>query len=148
LPFCKLRLRGARPPDFPIAYAREPKSLGEHIRKERLQRGLRQRDVAAVLGVDQFTLINWETGKVAPAVRHIPAALRFLGFDPTPRGATFPERLKARRLALGLTQEALARMLDVNECTVQYLERGRRPGSRRLRARIEDWLRRQDDVIR
>jgi transcriptional regulator with XRE-family HTH domain len=103
--------------------------------------GLTQKVVADLLGVDQFTLLNWEKGRATPFPRHVPAALQFLGYNPLPEDPTFRERLKARRLALGLTQEALARVLGLNECTVQYLERGRRPESRRLRARVEEWLR-------
>lgn len=77
--------------------------------------------------------------------RHLPATFRFLGLNPMPKGSTFPERLMARRLDLGLSQEVLARVLGLNECTVQYLERGRRPGSRKLRARLEEWLARLAD---
>jgi DNA-binding XRE family transcriptional regulator len=36
-----------------------PRTLGEHLLVVRYERGLRQKDVARELGVDQFTLGNW-----------------------------------------------------------------------------------------
>jgi DNA-binding XRE family transcriptional regulator len=53
--------------------------------------GLLQHEVAAQLGVDKFTVLNWERGKTAPDVRYYPAIITFLGYNPLPQGATFPE---------------------------------------------------------
>ena len=78
-------------------------------------------------------------------MRNLPAGFRFLGLNPLAQGSTLRDRLKARRTALGLSQEALAKVLGMNERTVQYIERGRRPGSRKLRDRIEEWL--QSEVL-
>lgn len=41
-------------------------TLGQRIRKARLERGLYQRDLAKELGVDEMTIVNWERGKTVP----------------------------------------------------------------------------------
>lgn len=65
----------------PKGYPLEPRSLGEHIRKRRLDLGLLQAEVAAEIGVTESTVWNWEHG-TEPELRHIPAALAFLGYVP------------------------------------------------------------------
>lgn len=56
LPFCNIRLRDQKP--LPHAYPAESKTLGDHLRKKRLDLGLFQKDVARILGVahPQFLL--------------------------------------------------------------------------------------------
>lgn len=44
--------------------------------------GLRQRDVAAKIGVHALTVTNWEKGHTAPEIRFLPAILDFLGYNP------------------------------------------------------------------
>jgi DNA-binding transcriptional regulator YiaG len=42
-------------------------STGGHIKRMRLERGLRQRDLAALLGVSVASVRNWETGRCGPS---------------------------------------------------------------------------------
>lgn len=42
--------------------------LGDKIRALRLQRGLSQRDLAALMNVAQATVHKWETGKAEPPI--------------------------------------------------------------------------------
>ena len=48
------------------AYPKEPKTLGEHIRKARMDKGLLIRELAALVGVSPDTIINWELRGVKP----------------------------------------------------------------------------------
>lgn len=48
------------------AYPRAPKTLGEHIRKARMDKGLLIRELAALVGVSADTIINWERRSVRP----------------------------------------------------------------------------------
>ena len=48
------------------AYPKNPKTLGEHIRKARMDRGLMIRELAALVGVSPDTIINWELRGVKP----------------------------------------------------------------------------------
>jgi len=98
--------------------------LGEHVKKRRIDLRLLQREVAEQLGVDKFTVLNWERGKTSPDIRYYPAIIDFLGYNPLPRGETFQERLKSARLARGLSWRRLAQELGVWESTVRDWEYG------------------------
>lgn len=67
-------------------------TLGDHLRKVRLVRNLKQTEAAVVLGVSEETLHNWETGKTAPQKYLRRRIIRFLGYDPREHGAAFPTR--------------------------------------------------------
>src|ERR1041384_3283093 len=54
LPFCFVCLKGQEP--LPGAYPRELRTLGDRLRKRRLDLGLRQKDVAGLLEVDEMTV--------------------------------------------------------------------------------------------
>ncbi len=60
----------------------ELRTLGDHIRKRRLDLGLLQRDVAARIGSDTSSVTNWEKGHTEPENRFLPAILELLGYDP------------------------------------------------------------------
>jgi transcriptional regulator with XRE-family HTH domain len=47
------------------------RTLGERIKKWRLERGLFQRDLAKLIGVDEMTIVNWEKGRTKPSKEHI-----------------------------------------------------------------------------
>ncbi len=68
--------------------------------------------------VDKTTIMNWEKGHRIPAIRHIPAIIRFLGYVPFSVGDSLPERLKAYRKIRGLSRKKLARILGVDEGTL------------------------------
>lgn len=53
--------------------------------------GLLQREVAQQLGVDKWTVLNWERGKTSPDVRYYPAIIEFLGYNPFPQGEKRPK---------------------------------------------------------
>jgi DNA-binding XRE family transcriptional regulator len=101
LHFCRWTLRGPKPldPSYPTA----PVTLGEHLRKRRMDLGLTQRRVAKMLGANPWTYLLWEHDWTRPRPRFVPAIIQFLGYDPFPKGVTFPERLRAARRRLGLT---------------------------------------------
>jgi transcriptional regulator with XRE-family HTH domain len=102
--------------------------------------GFRQADVARLVGVDKWTVLNWESGKTAPAVRYYPSIISFLGHNPRPAGENFPERLKAARQARGLSWKRLATELGVWESTVRDWETGVHTPTPRLRRRLVDLL--------
>ena len=61
LPFCHARLKG--PPPLPPAYPQVLLTIGDHLRKRRLDLGLLQRKLAA--GVNESTVTNWELNRTA-----------------------------------------------------------------------------------
>lgn len=137
-PFCGSVIRAPRP--LPEGYPNEPRTPGEHLRRRRLNLGLSQREVAERLGVDGWTILNWERGKTLPGAVHLGRITAFLGYFPLAEGATFAERILAARQRLGLTQAGLATVLGVGEEAVRNWERGRRRPRGDRRRRVEQWI--------
>jgi transcriptional regulator with XRE-family HTH domain len=81
------------------------KTLGDHLRKKRLDLGLLQREAALQLGVDVKTVTNWERQRTEPKIRFLPAIFRFLGSDPRPLPATFREPAAGREDGSGAQPE-------------------------------------------
>lgn len=61
-------------------YPKKMATLGDHIRKVRLDRGMLQKDVAKALGVDITTVTSWEKGERTPRRATIAKIRVFLGF--------------------------------------------------------------------
>jgi transcriptional regulator with XRE-family HTH domain len=98
----------AQKPILP-AYPKELKSLGDHLRKRRLDLKLQQIDVGSRLGVTVCTLRNWEKNRNTPRIRHLPKIIDFLGYQPRDEGCqTLGERIIKERQRLGLSQKKLA----------------------------------------
>ncbi|MCB9284588.1 MAG: helix-turn-helix transcriptional regulator [Lewinellaceae bacterium] len=62
------------------AYPVELNTLGDHLRKTRLDRGLSQPDVAKILHVTPDTVTGWELNRHKPSVKSARAITEFLCF--------------------------------------------------------------------
>jgi transcriptional regulator with XRE-family HTH domain len=124
LPFCHAHLTGPRP--LPRSYPQVLATIGDHLRKRRLDLGLRQRDVADQLGVDETTVANWELNRTEPALRFLPGIVGFLGYAPWAAGGSIGKRLLASRRERGLSQPAFARLLGIDPGTLSRWERNLR----------------------
>ena len=129
MPFCHLRIKALRHPcpNYWIttqAYPAVPKTIGDHIRKRRLELHILQKPLAERLGVNIETLKIWERGAAMPMIRHLPAVIEFLGIDPEPEPAALPERIAFGRRKLGWTQEKLAKAVGLNVSTILRWESG------------------------
>ena len=120
LPLLHIRLKCRKPK----GYADEPETIGEHIKKRRLEMGLTQAQAAARLGVSASTLLHWETGKKLPLARTLGSVIPFLGYDPFPEPASISERLFYERQRRGWSIRTAARHLGVDPCTWGDWERG------------------------
>ncbi len=129
-PFCDTTITAPIPP--PPGYPDEPTSIGEHLRKRRMDVGLTQTELARMLGANQESVRNWERGHTAMAVRFYPRVLEFLGYDPAPEPETFGQKVRAKRMKLGLTLGGLARELGVDESSVWRVEHDGRVWKREL----------------
>jgi DNA-binding transcriptional regulator YiaG len=123
LPFCHAELRAPKP--APSRYPKEINTLGDHVRRRRLDLELFQSDVAEQIGVDTTTICNWESNASTPAIRYLPVIIQFLGYDPQPSVDLLPDRLATARRTLGLSQRKMAENLGVDPGTVQGWEAGR-----------------------
>jgi transcriptional regulator with XRE-family HTH domain len=114
LPFCHAspsRLSAPKATDV------EPQTLGEHIRKRRLELRLSQKEVARRLGRSWRTVFNWENRKTRPAIESMPTIIGFLGYDHFPESASLSGRLAALRREKGWTIKQAAEHLGVDEGT-------------------------------
>jgi transcriptional regulator with XRE-family HTH domain len=115
-----IRLKALKPKETDF----EPKTLGEHIKKRRLELTLSQKQAAKRLRVNPWTVLNWEKGHTDAPIESMPAILLFLGYDPFPVPVTLPERMLAKRRAMGWSIREAARHLGVDEGTWGAWERG------------------------
>jgi len=102
-------------------FIREPVTLGDHLRRRRIELGLYQKDVAARCGVTTPTVWNWEN-RGSVDLRFIPRVIDFLGYNPIPKPDALLERLAWYKQVNGLTLEQLG------------VEMGRDP------EQLADWL--------
>lgn len=60
----------------------KPTTLGEQVRRRRLELHLHQTAVARQLGVHLGTIRNWEQGVYQPDKNLLPRIMAWLGYDP------------------------------------------------------------------
>ncbi|MGA9452970.1 MAG: helix-turn-helix transcriptional regulator [Verrucomicrobiia bacterium] len=144
LPFCDRHVSVPRKDVAPVwtrsfPIAKEPATLGQHLRKKRFSAGLRQLEAALKLGVSNRTLSLWETGRVYPAWAFQPRLIAYLGYDPfndpmlgRPRGnepscvaflstaapITLGQKIKQHRLKLRKTRKQMALELGISVKTL------------------------------
>lgn len=90
-----LHLHAKKPPQHPRGLL----NFGDHIRKRRLDMGLRQTEAAAIPGVQRTTISNWERGAFKVQRRLLPAVYEFLQYCPLKR-ASSPDSGAPRRDAV------------------------------------------------
>ena len=79
LPFCHFVLKAQEPKD--CRYPSEIKSLGNRLKAKRMDLGLLQKDVAAIIGVNEDTICYWENDRVRPCSKLAVKAIQFLDHD-------------------------------------------------------------------
>ena len=135
LPFCKISLKAWKPPSS--AYPKYLQTLGDHLRKNRLDQKLLQRDVGRLLGVDECTINKWETHRASPSLPYIPKIIKFIGYIPWEISA---ENIKRRRQLLGISQELLAKQIGVDPGTVARWEMGKGAPRKKLLRRLDQFF--------
>ena len=138
LPFCHYTLKGPRPK--PNEDPKQLKTLGDHVRRRRLDLELYQNEAALRIGVDKTTICLWETNHATPSVRNMPGVIQFLGYTPHRRIANFGDWLNMVRTSSGLSEETLAEQLGIDESTVANWERGWRQPTARLLTRVKQFF--------
>jgi len=135
LPFCHLAFQAKKP--LFEAYPKELRTLGDHLRKRRLDLALTQKDVATNLGTCKASVWNWENNRATPALRFVPRIIEFLGYTPDDtKPETLGQKIVAFRRRRGLTQKDLAWRLGVDPSTIASWERGEQRPSKRLAQRL------------
>lgn len=129
---------------FPIS--KQPKTIGQQLRKQRFNLGIRQAEVAERLGVSDRTLSLWETDVVYPTWAYQPRLAEYLGYNPftdpalggpngnesscvailaPPSPLTLGHRIRSRRLELRKNRKECATEMGVSVKTLWGWETGR-----------------------
>ena len=92
--------------------------MGEHLKRARQLKRVRQKDAALELGVGHFTYMTWEKDQKIPFPRYYPAIIRFVGYNPLQEPQSEGAQLKHKRLTLGLTSQQMAERLGIDQGTL------------------------------
>ena len=111
-------------------------TLGDHIRKKRLDSDLEQKEVAELLQVDENTIYNWENNRCKPLIQHYPMIMNFLGYCPLEQPKTYGQRLRIHRTYLGVSYKNLAKILNVDPASIKQWETKDNPPWRKIRKKL------------
>jgi DNA-binding transcriptional regulator YiaG len=113
-------------------------TLGEHIRKKRIEQGQFQKEVAELLGVSEDTVTFWEKNRYEPQVQHYPKIIAFLGYYPfNHETETLAGKLRQIRYCNGFDFKRCAALFRVSTDAVKRWERGRPIANPKLRNLIQ-----------
>lgn len=166
LPFCERTVSVSRSKYLPsmnrgISIPKEPKTIGEFLRKRRLELGIFQSEAALKLGVSTVTLSRWECGKVYPTWPQQPSVTAYLGHNPfTDPALGKPKGNESQRVAFlgsgesqNLGQQIVSHCLKMRKTIRKFAEEagissktiwnwktGRRQPSRAAHKRIAELL--------
>jgi len=139
LPFCHFTLKAQK--TLPEAYPLELVTIGDHLRKKRLDLKLFQKDVAKIIGCDECSIWNWENNYNIPVLKFIPRIIDFLGYvSYDVSSLTLGERIKIARQSFGMTGRELANELGIHPDTLYSWEKGEHKPSKELWERLEEYL--------
>lgn len=112
----------------------KPQTIGEHLKKRRIELGLKQTEVASLLGVHRGSIQLWEQGRGEQGVRSFPAIIRFLGYVPFECDGTPGGRFAFLRRCSGKTQEELAELTNCDPSSIARWENGMPERAKKLEA--------------
>jgi transcriptional regulator with XRE-family HTH domain len=136
----QITLRAKKP--LPSAYLQTLKTIGDHLKKRRLDLKLLQKDVAQKLGVCDLSIYNWEKNLAKPAMKYIPKIIKFLSYTPfDTSNLSVGERIVAYRKLRGLSQRRLACQLGIDPCTLRKWERDKQKPSDKLLKYLDTFFR-------
>ena len=139
LPKYQILLKAQKPPNsaYPVSLI----TIGDHIRKNRLDLNMTQLVVADFIGVDECTVTNWEKNHSQPRLYLLPKIIEFLGYLPFELPMeTIGDKIITYRKEHGLSHRKLAKLLSVDQTTIRDWERNKHKPSKNLLERITKFL--------
>ena len=64
--------------EFDPSYLKNPKTLGDYIKKFRKDKGISQVELARRIGVNEMTVVNWEIKDITPRPRYLEKLTRVM----------------------------------------------------------------------
>lgn len=137
LAFCDFEISANR--EQSKHYPKELITIGNHIRKRRIDLKFKQEDVARIIEVTEECITNWENDKATPMIRYMPKITEFLGYSLFEgETETLGGKIKCYRYANGLSYKNFGKMLGVDATTVSAWEDNRSlPNRRKIKVLIE-----------
>lgn len=113
-------------------------TLGEHIRKKRIEKGQTQKCVGDFMGLSKDTVTFWENNRVRPQVQHYPKIISYLGYYPfTHETETLAGKLRYVRYRNGWSFRECAKNLCISEDAAKRWERGKPVAAPKTRLLID-----------
>lgn len=109
------------------SYPENPTTIGEHIRKRRMDLGLYQSEVGRQFKVSKDCVTNWENGRNEPMISYYPRIIDFLGYNPFIQDgkSTLGKQMTAYRIANGLGTKGFAKLIGISQYAVLAVEANR-----------------------
>ncbi|ANA41574.1 transcriptional regulator [Geobacter anodireducens] len=120
-------------------YPEHPLTIGEHIRKKRMDLSLLQREVAEIIGVTESSIWNWEHG-VEPELQYNPKIINFLGYVPFDCTDDTLGRLAWYKRVQGMSLERLGEAMGRDPEQLSDWLSGRHKPFRKSLDKIEQFL--------
>lgn len=109
-----------------LDYLEHPQTLGEHLRKARMQRELSQPQVARLLGTDAETILNWEKNRNTPTPKWAKKIIEFLDYFPFDwKDEDLQIKVNFARMVAGHSQREMGREIQVDESTIYKILLGK-----------------------
>ena len=141
---CHYQKQAVKPPIRVITlrpYPFLPVTLGDYLRKTRLDLNLTQGQVAKdILQTSVDNVRNWEANRGEISLRFRPRVIEFICYCPCNVSLLIGQKLKERRENFGLSVKELARLLNVDPCTIASWERCEHQPSQKSLKIIEGFL--------
>lgn len=110
---------------IPKPYHFELLTIGDHIKRKRLESGLLLREAAKIMGVRMETVIHWESGQtLEPNLKAWPHIIRFLNYCPYKPCPLLHQKSAMWRKSNGYSLKHIAKLLSVDERTYKKFEDG------------------------
>ena len=112
-------------------------SIGDHLKKKRIEQNLTQLDLAKLIGVEEDTICNWENNHSQPRLFLLPKIIEFLRYVPfeLPK-ETIGDKIIAYRKEHGLSQRKFAKLLSIDQTTVRNWENNKHKPDKKLLKKI------------
>lgn len=101
-------------------------TLGEHLRKVRIQRKLSQSQVAKIIGVSTNTITFWEKNRNHPTEKFASKIIKFLGYFPFEwEHENLQTQVKYARMVSGHTLKHMGKEIGVDSSTIYKIFNGK-----------------------
>ena len=122
-------------------YPKELNHIGDHLRKVRLDRGLRQTDLVEIIGAEVHSITNWEKGHTKPSFpKYYGRIIKWIGYNPFPAPANLGEKLWQIRMIRGITAAEASKEIGVDQTTFARWERNEKEPWGICLEKLNRWL--------